>query len=33
MDTKIDFKMMLNNHIGITSGKYKKVKTSNDYEY
>lgn len=33
MDTKIDFKMMLNNHIGITSGKYKKVKTANDYEY
>lgn len=33
MDTRIDFKMMLNNHIGITSGKYKKVKTANDYEY
>ena len=33
METRIDFKMMLNNHIGITSGKYKKVKTANDYEY
>ena len=25
-DNKIDFKMMLNNHIGITNGKYKKEK-------
>lgn len=29
----IDFRLMLRNHIGITNGKYQKVKTSNDYEY
>lgn len=34
MDTKIDFKMLINNHAGITSGKYKKAnKTAGDYKY
>lgn len=30
-DNKIDFKMLLNNHIGITNGKYKKEVAKFDY--
>ena len=32
---KIDFKMVINNHIGIMSDKYtsNNIKTTKDYEY
>ena len=34
MDTKIDFKMLLNNHAGIMNDKYKKSsKSVNDYKF
>ena len=33
IDTRIDFKMMLNNHIGITSGKYIKKETVDTSKY
>lgn len=34
MDTKIDFKMLIKNHIGIMNDKYSKnLKTVNDYQY